>query len=59
VEHILGLLSGELVVVKKFVNYGSHSSKSLKFLNDFMSCRNVVSWKSHPLIERRSERIRP
>jgi hypothetical protein len=28
--HILGLLSGELVAVKKFVNYGSHSSKSLK-----------------------------
>ncbi|XP_062167540.1 probably inactive leucine-rich repeat receptor-like protein kinase At5g06940 [Alnus glutinosa] len=28
--HILGLPSGELVAVKKFVNYGSHSSKSLK-----------------------------
>jgi serine/threonine protein kinase len=27
---ILGLLSGELVAVKKFVNYGSHLSKSLK-----------------------------
>jgi serine/threonine protein kinase len=27
---ILGLLSGKLVAVKKFVNYGSHSSKSLK-----------------------------
>jgi serine/threonine protein kinase len=28
--HILGLPSGELAAVKKFVNYGSHSSKSLK-----------------------------